>query len=129
MFLKCTCFCYRLLSCVIDCEHLLFWMMSIFSQYSSVHMRMHFATTLQTSTLEAHANHNGSEPYGTYRQQDSAFTALCAIMKTDRPEIHCLSGSSPLQFSPWSVLPWRWKLYSPMKHQHLCSHVGRLCFL
>ncbi len=96
LFLKCICFCYRLLSCVIDCEHLLFWMMTIFSQYSSVHMRMHFATALQTSTLEAHANHNVS---GTYRQHDF-YSSVCN--NEDRP---AHNSSAPGVVSAVTVQP------------------------
>jgi len=37
-------------------------------------MRIRFATTLITAMWKAHANHNGSERYSTYKQHDSAFS-------------------------------------------------------
>lgn len=93
------------------------------------HMRIHFATILLTAMRKkAHANHNGSERYSTYRQHDSAFSGLCGIMKMDWPGIHSVA-SAHYSSSPWSVLPWRWKLYSPIKHEHLYSYVGSLRFL
>lgn len=135
-------------TCYWHCEHedLLFcmmtisWILSVMSVLDTngylqsiyfitqQHMRIHFATTLLTAMRKAHAKHNGSERYSTYRQHDSAFSGLCGIMKMDWPGIHSVA-SAHYSSSPWSVLPWRWKLYSPIKHEHLYSYVGSLLFL